>query len=143
MSIVISGTNKHFWMVLESNEPVILISSDEALKEAANHHLLIATIEWDWYVDEGIAKILALSGISEEVSLDIEIDLKEEIENNLHIKRNDIIYLAYDFLANTEIYKDDTGYRRQRVTEYVIPRFIINPRTGQAVFLDAGEFENE
>jgi hypothetical protein len=118
------------------------MSSDIAFREAAKSYLLIATIDWDWGINDDVAGTVALTGMAEGLLLETLVDLKEEIEKHLAIRRNDTIYLAYDFLAHSEISKDAEGRTMQTVTEYVVPRFIINAVTGKAVQINnvGGEF---
>jgi hypothetical protein len=126
-------------MDIESQDLVELISSDMAFKEAAKQYLMMATIDWSWrVVTDDVSESLALNGISESFILEIWTDLKNEIEKHLDIRQNDTIYLAYVFLSHGNITKDKEGKISRVVTEYVVPKYIINPATNKAIKLDNG-----
>lgn len=139
-NIVVSGSeHKYFRMDIESEKSVTLLSSEEAFKKAAKQYLMISTIDWDWREVTGdISGSLALAGVSESFILEIWTDLKKEIEEKLDIQKNDTIFLAYDFLAHTEITKDEEGKTMQNIVEYVTPKYIINPKTNKAIKLENG-----
>ena len=136
MNVVKPG-DKYFQMDIESDDSIVLMSSDMAFREAAKQYLLIATIEWIWrVVTDDVSDTIAFTGISKNLILEIWTDLKNEIEKHLYIRQNDTIFLAYDFIAHAEISKDEEGKRMQTVTEYVVPKYLINPATNKAIMLD-------
>ena len=116
-------------------DTIILMSSDASFREAAEQYLLIATFKWVWRIKGNVASTTALAG-KDSFTLGISVDFKEKIEKHLEVLHNDTIFLVYDFLADVEIYQDEEGKRAQKVVEYIVTKYIVNPKTNKAIMLN-------